>query len=506
MRYMNEGVSSPASEPATPTVSPQALLAAIAAAGDELWFPSSYAAATGIPRDALDEPLTDLRLAGLIEVATWVKGRGQGYRLTTAGREALHGRSPTTAVVPPAEQAGSLFVHSVPLNLRPLVVVWMLAAACLLVFFAGLLLAGREHGSFYDYLSGHDLLTAYRLGAVRGYDLLAGQWYRLLTANFVHIGWLHLLANLLALVLLGVEAETVYGRWRLLWLFLCSGIGGISTAMASSPDTLLAGASAAIWGLLAALAVWLLIYRRHLQPVIFQRTLARLGIIIVFNLLLSLAPGISLAGHLGGALWGAVAARWMLATQQTTAPFLRRFLQVGTLGLPLVPTLLLLAWMHWSPNWEGTRTRYEHERQRRRLQEIQEHFQHYIAPRLEQLQPRTIEQLERQAILQLLRPAARRDSAATAYLHEQIRQRLQDAQAVQTWLDQIAAIPAPLGRLYQPLHDYVATVQHALQLLDLMLDEPEIPSEMAWHHWGQTRRRLEQLWQMLQLFRVAKLS
>ena len=473
---------------------PETLLRAIARQGDEPWFPSTYAATTGIRRDALDGPLTDLRLAGLIEIVTWVKGRGQGYRLTPAGQQALR----SSAVSPPAASPASSG-EQLPLNQRPLVTVWLLSGACLLLFLAGLILAAWEGLSLRDHLSGHDVMTVHRLGGVRGWDLLDGQWYRLITANFAHFGLLHILANLLAVILLGVEVETLYGRWSLAWLFLFSGMGGVAVAVAVTPTVVIAGASAAIWGLLAAVTVWLVTYRPQLPPLLFQRAMFRLGGIVLLNLLLSLVPGVSWAGHLGGALWGSVGATWLLTERHTQRPGIRWFLRGGIAGLTLLPALGLYLVRYWSADWLQMREHYQQHQQRWRLREAQQQFHREVIPRLNRLDPARLETLERQALLQLLRPAPRRDSATVAHLREHIQQRLEDAGQILALLEGPPTGHAAWDRYCQQLHQYTATAQHALQLLALMLDDPDIPSETTWGHWGQTRRQLETLWSSLQL-------
>ena len=63
------------------------MLQAIAAT-DGPWFPSRFATETGVPRDSLDDPLAELRLAELVKVAEWVRGVGQGYALTPEGEAA----------------------------------------------------------------------------------------------------------------------------------------------------------------------------------------------------------------------------------------------------------------------------------------------------------------------------------------------------------------------------------------------------------------------------------
>src|SRR5580704_9206898 len=95
----------PCAQP-TPTV----LLAWIAKTSGQPWFPSQHAAITGTDRDALDEPLTQLRIAGLIRIETWVRGVGQGYVLTPPGEKAFATGTgiPTNEKPPEPLSSGSL--------------------------------------------------------------------------------------------------------------------------------------------------------------------------------------------------------------------------------------------------------------------------------------------------------------------------------------------------------------------------------------------------------------
>src|SRR6516162_9893125 len=67
----------------------EALLRLCAAAAPKPWYPKVYAQTSGVPRDSLDVPLNELRLAGLIRLTEWEKGTGQGYVLTDFGAEVL---------------------------------------------------------------------------------------------------------------------------------------------------------------------------------------------------------------------------------------------------------------------------------------------------------------------------------------------------------------------------------------------------------------------------------
>jgi membrane associated rhomboid family serine protease len=125
-----------------------------------------------------------------------------------------------------------------------------------------------------------------------------GGWYRLVTAMFIHYGVIHLAMNMWALWILGRQLEAVLGRSRFLGLYLLAGIGGNVAAYLFSPNVLSAGASTAIFGLFAAYAI---IVRR------LGGSLSSVVPILVINLIITFAvPGISVAGHLGGLVVGAL--------------------------------------------------------------------------------------------------------------------------------------------------------------------------------------------------------
>ena len=124
-----------------------------------------------------------------------------------------------------------------------------------------------------------------------------GEWWRLITAAFLHYGPLHLGLNMLALYWYGPVLEQIIGRWRYLLLYLVSGLAGSAGALYVSPNEITVGASGAIFGVLGALLV---LERRGM----IQSGGQILGL-IVLNLLFTVAvPGISIGGHIGGLLGG----------------------------------------------------------------------------------------------------------------------------------------------------------------------------------------------------------
>lgn len=127
------------------------------------------------------------------------------------------------------------------------------------------------------------------------------QWYRLVTAVFLHSDWLHIGFNMYVLFLLGPPLERVLGHGRFATLFLVSGIGGSVASYTFSPlGTLSVGASGAIFGLMAA---WIVIGRR------LDRDTSQVLVLLAINVALGfMIPGIDWRAHLGGAVTGALVA------------------------------------------------------------------------------------------------------------------------------------------------------------------------------------------------------
>lgn len=133
-----------------------------------------------------------------------------------------------------------------------------------------------------------------------------GEWWRLITAGFLHFGLLHIGMNMLLLYQLGQILEPALDRGRFVLLYFAALLGGSAGALALSPSALTGGASGAVFGLMAAAAVGL--QQRGVNP---MRT--GIGATLVLNLLITFTiPGISVGGHLGGALMGAAVGYPML--------------------------------------------------------------------------------------------------------------------------------------------------------------------------------------------------
>ncbi|HEY8909284.1 MAG TPA: rhomboid family intramembrane serine protease [Desulfosporosinus sp.] len=130
----------------------------------------------------------------------------------------------------------------------------------------------------------------------------AGEVWRLLTSNFIHIGIMHLAFNLYALWALGPLTEESFGHRRFFMIYIFSGLGG-SIASFLFTTALSAGASGAIFGLLGAL-----LYYSFKRPQLWKSGLGmNLVLVIMVNFGFGLIqPGIDNFAHLGGLLTGAI--------------------------------------------------------------------------------------------------------------------------------------------------------------------------------------------------------
>ena len=136
-------------------------------------------------------------------------------------------------------------------------------------------------------------------GALYGPLVANGDWYRLLSAAFLHYGPIHLGLNMLALWWIGRPLEDYLGSVRYILLYLVSGLAGSAGALLFNPTGVTVGASGAIFGILGAAIV----LERQGTYVLGGSALS----LLIVNLAFTFAvPGISIGGHLGGAVGGAL--------------------------------------------------------------------------------------------------------------------------------------------------------------------------------------------------------
>jgi len=128
-----------------------------------------------------------------------------------------------------------------------------------------------------------------------------GDWWRLVTAMFLHYGPLHLGMNMLVLWFIGPPLEDYFGHGRYALVYLVSGLAGSAGALIWSPNALTVGASGAIWGIMGAALV--LEARR---TYVFGGQ--AMGLVVLNLAFTFLVPGVSIGGHVGGLVGGALCA------------------------------------------------------------------------------------------------------------------------------------------------------------------------------------------------------
>lgn len=175
------------------------------------------------------------------------------------------------------------------------VVTDVLILLCILIFAAMYIFGNGSTDSY----------TLIKFGANIDTYTKAGDYYRLITCMFLHIGLFHLICNMYSLYIIGNNVENFFGKWKYLIIYFISGISGSILSLAFSHNTILAGASGAIFGLLGALLYFGYYYRAYLgsagKNAIIQ--------VILINLLIGfMVPGISNAVHIGGLVGGILSA------------------------------------------------------------------------------------------------------------------------------------------------------------------------------------------------------
>ncbi|NEU30740.1 rhomboid family intramembrane serine protease [bacterium LRH843] len=214
------------------------------------------------------------------------------------------------------EKERSLFSYGRP------VVTYMLLLAVAVMFY----ILEKNGGST-------KVLTLIEFGAKYNPLILTGEWWRLVSSMFLHIGFLHLMMNSLALYYLGGAVERMYGTGRFIIIYLIAGLIGSIASFAFNAQVA-AGASGAIFGCFGALLYFGMIHKK-----LFLRTMGKsvfmiLGINLVFGFTI---PMIDNGAHIGGLIGGFLASAIVHLPKHKWS-----FRQVGAFVLTGVAVTLLL--------------------------------------------------------------------------------------------------------------------------------------------------------------------
>lgn len=184
------------------------------------------------------------------------------------------------------------------------------------------------------------------------------EYWRLINANFLHIGTMHLLMNLTILWLFGTATEKIYGHLRYLIIYLLSGILGVLTSTLFLPNLPGAGASGALFGIVASFIVLAFRYKSYI-PLRYQDLytwIILLYMALEFSTSL-FVNAIDVYAHLGGFLTGAIASYLLNISPKIAQTYFppaphepswkTKFIQINALLLALtLPTSFILNYLN----------------------------------------------------------------------------------------------------------------------------------------------------------------
>ena len=173
----------------------------------------------------------------------------------------------------------------------------LIILACVVMY----IILGINNGNFLTF-------NATSLAIFGGNNLLLvqnGEVWRLLTSAFLHVGLIHLVVNMYSLAIIGTQVETFIGKWKFLFIYFISAIGGnLLSLVFSQANVVSVGASGALFGLMGALLYFGYHYRLYLSEAIRNQIIP----IILINLLIGfIVPGIDNVAHIGGLIGGYLA-------------------------------------------------------------------------------------------------------------------------------------------------------------------------------------------------------
>lgn len=191
-----------------------------------------------------------------------------------------------------------------------------------------------------------ELNALFRYGGAIPELVFGGQWWRLITAGFLHGGLMHIGFNMWALMDVGRHAEEVYGTRRMVVIYVLSTMGGFALSMwRGTPLTV--GASAGLFGLIGAMIAVGVLHRTSYEASAIKAFYIRWAI---YGLLWGLLPffRVDNYAHLGGIATG-FAVAWLAGTPRQFHPLLERVWGAaawGALGLTGYCFLRLFLWLN----------------------------------------------------------------------------------------------------------------------------------------------------------------
>lgn len=150
------------------------------------------------------------------------------------------------------------------------------------------------------YLNRFSDVKLLEVGGLVHFNVVHGEWYRLISSMFLHFNFEHILMNMLSLFIFGKIVESIIGSWRMLIIYIISGLYGNFVSLSFNTTTISVGASGAIFGLIGSIFVIMYLSKNFNKKMIGQLLIA-LVVLIVFSLFMS---NINIMAHLGGFISG----------------------------------------------------------------------------------------------------------------------------------------------------------------------------------------------------------
>ena len=188
-----------------------------------------------------------------------------------------------------------------------------------------------------------DSRTLLAFGAKFGPFIGGGQWWRLVTAGFLHGGLLHILMNSWVLFDLGAEVEQIYGASRMWVIYFLSSVCGFYLSDLWNPMAPSIGASAGLAGLIGAMIALGLTHSGPAATAIRGQYIRWAVYLMIWSFFF---PGVDIAAHTGGLAAGFGAGYLAGLPRQQGAPIEQAW-RVGAWLCILLTVLSFLLWYLW---------------------------------------------------------------------------------------------------------------------------------------------------------------
>lgn len=171
---------------------------------------------------------------------------------------------------------------------------------------------------------------------------LDGQWWRLFSCNFLHIGIIHLLMNMFALLYIGIMLETVIGRIRFVVAYILTGLSASIASLWWNDITVSAGASGAVFGMYG---VFLALLTSNLfEKKVKESLLGSIGLFVAYNLVYGMKGGIDNAAHIGGLIGGLVYGFSFIPSLKNSSNLSYKYLGMGLASLLIIS----ISWVYYT--------------------------------------------------------------------------------------------------------------------------------------------------------------